>query len=298
VVTADAAIARDWTTSPAILDLPTFTTLYALSDIHGGYDRLVALLARHGLIAAAPATPAAATWTGGDATLVVVGDLIDKGSQSLAVLDLVRALQASAPDHGGRVIALYGNHEAEFLVDATNSKASAFDDELAAQGIDPRTIASGRDDRGVWLRQWPFGARVERWFFAHAGSTAGRTLAEEEDLLRAAITAHDFNDPAIVGDASLLEARDWWQPAGVAQADLAALGVDHIVFGHTPSALGPSGAIAIDTSGALFRIDVGMSPAVDDSKGALLRITHDGADEVATELRADGTTRALWRGPR
>ena len=60
--------------------------------------------------------------------------------------------------------------------------------------------------------------------------------------------------------------------------------------GHTPDALGPAGAIATSQADLLFRIDVGMSPAVNDSSGALLFIAKDGP---AVELRSDGSSRPL-----
>lgn len=44
---------RDWAAHPAVVEAPPATTLYAVSDVHGGYARLVALLARHGVIDAA-----------------------------------------------------------------------------------------------------------------------------------------------------------------------------------------------------------------------------------------------------
>jgi hypothetical protein len=50
---------RDWSKHPAIVVQDTFTTLYALSDVHGGYDRLRALLATWSLIPGQPASPLA-----------------------------------------------------------------------------------------------------------------------------------------------------------------------------------------------------------------------------------------------
>jgi hypothetical protein len=289
--------ARDFVADPVLGDRASYTRLFAVSDVHGGYDRLVALLARYQLIGASPASPGAVEWTGGDATLVVTGDLIDKGSQSLEVIDLFRALEPSAAAHGGLVITLLGNHEAEFLGDPYNSKADAFDSELGADGLDPCLVAT-TEPRGAWLRTRPLGARIGDWFFSHAGQTHGRSWAELDQALRDGLAAGDYRDPELVGSDSLLEARSWWQSSnGLAAQDAAALGVAHIVFGHTPDALGPRGSIATGEAGVLIRIDTGMSPAVDDSEGALLQIVHQGGDEVATELRADGTTTPVWRGP-
>jgi hypothetical protein len=45
--------------------------------------------------------------------------------------------------------------------------------------------------------------------------------------------------------------------------------------------------------GRMFMIDVGMSYAVGSSSGSLLRVTH-GTSDAATQVLADGTTRALW----
>lgn len=285
--------------SGAIVELePGARTLFALSDVHGGYDRLAALLAATGLAKPSPSSAGAITWTGADAILVVVGDLIDKGPQPIEVIDALRALEISAAAAGGRVIVLLGNHEAEFFVNPTNAKADGSDGvdrELTALQIDPATIAAGTEPRGAWLLARPFGARVGRWFFAHGGSTKGRTVAALDAALRAALEAHPtFDADEIVGADSILEARDWYADPAVAIANAAALGVDHVVFGHDPNALGPRGAIAVAQDRRLLRIDCGMSPRVNDSDGRVLRVRHEGAVEIAEELGISGS-RELFR---
>jgi len=132
--------------------------------------------------------------------------------------------------------------------------------------------------------------RIGGWFFAHAGNTAGRTQAQLEHDLEAAVDRDDFRADELVGEASILEARDWYAEPAVVTSTLAALGVAHVVFGHDPNALGPVGRIAVGQDGALIRIDCGMSPDVDDSAGALLRIRGDSAEQLA----ADGTITHLW----
>ena len=291
---------RDWTAHPAVLVMAASPVVYAVSDVHGGYDRLAALLAKNGVIAAIPRSPDAAEWKAAGATLVIAGDLIDKGPSALEAIDLVRALETRAAAAGGAVVFTLGNHEAEFFVDPGNSKADGkdgFDAELRARGIDPVAVASGAEPRGKWLRERPFGAKVGGWFFAHAGNTSGRTVPDLESALRAAHDAHDFNHDELVGPASLLEARGWYGDSQAAAANARALGAGHIVFGHDPNALGPRGAIATAESGLLFRIDCGLSPDVNDSKGAILRIRRDGASDVAESLDAEGTVLELWRGP-
>jgi hypothetical protein len=272
-----------------------------VSDVHGGYDRLAALLAKHGVARGVPSTPDAMAWGAGSATLVAAGDLVDKGPRSIEVIDGLRALQASAASAGGRVIVLLGNHEAELLADPENDKAlkdDGIDAELAARGEAPEAFASPGDERGGWLGGLPVAARVGGWFFAHAGDTAGRTIdAIEADVARA-LPARGFADDVFVGDGSLLESRGWATDAGRVAANLAGVGAEHLVMGHDPHALGPAGAIAATSDASVLRVDCGMSPDVDDSRGALLRVRHEGADDVAEALDADGGVTLLWRGAR
>ena len=281
-----------------IAEQPAFTTLYAVSDLHGHYAQLTALLVKYGLVASAPAQPGLAVWAGGDATLVVLGDMIDKGPGSLEVIEAVMALQASAGASGGRVIALFGNHEAEFLGDPTGSKfvgVDRIDNELASQtpAISPVAFASGADPRGAWIRKLPFGARVGGWFFSHAGDSGGLTVAQLDAELTSALTGpQGFTSPSIVGPTSLLESRTWYTPS-VVTANMAALGVKHIVFGHDPNAFGAAGVIAAPSAyaGALVKIDTGLG--ADVSAGAFLRVRHAGAAEVAEALLPDGTVQPL-----
>jgi hypothetical protein len=281
------------------IDVTVPRAIYALSDVHGGYDRLAALLAGAGVTHGVPARPNAIAWAAGNAVLVVAGDLIDKGPQALEVIEALRTLEATAAPADGRVVVLLGNHEAEFLVNPTNTKANGddgIDRQLYALHIDPDRFAAGFDERGLWLQGRPFAARVGKWFFAHGGSTHGRTLAELDALLRAELRAHaTFDSPEIVGGGSILEEREWYADPAVAPANARALGVAHIVFGHDPNALGPRGAIAVAQDAALFRIDCGMSPNVNDSDGCVLRVRHEGAIEIAEELRANGASREIFR---
>ncbi|MGB7436297.1 MAG: metallophosphoesterase [Candidatus Acidiferrum sp.] len=77
----------------------------AIGDVHGAYDDFVSILQRVGLI------DKQNHWAGGKATFVQVGDLIDRGPKPREVLDLMMALEKGAPEAGGRVISVLGNHE-------------------------------------------------------------------------------------------------------------------------------------------------------------------------------------------
>ena len=80
-------------------------TVVAIGDVHNNFDGFVAILQRVGL------TDQQNHWTGGKTTFVQVGDLLDRGPKPREVMDLMMALEKEAPQSGGRVVSLLGNHE-------------------------------------------------------------------------------------------------------------------------------------------------------------------------------------------
>ena len=291
---------RDWRRFPAIIERDTSAEVIALGDVHGGYERLVNLLSKAGLIKPDTQAPGY-SWTGGNRLLVSVGDLIDKGDQSIEVLDLIMKLQSQASTAGGEVIVTLGNHEVEFLANPNNKKAREFTDELHNKGIEPDTMPQGEKPYGEWLMNRPLAARVNDWFFSHAGNTSGKTIGELSESFRHDVSQGDWGSDFLIGDDSLLEAEKWWKGEGPAAKllddYLRALNVTHIVFGHDPGAFHDKGQIGQEKDGRIFLIDVGMSPAIDYSKGALLLIDKGGGTVVATALDADGTKKEIWRTP-
>ncbi len=303
-----AAVPRNWRQHPAILTTTSAGDILAIGDVHGDYDRLVALLQATGIIAKLPASPAKVEWTAGRATLIFPGDMIDKGPQSLAVLTVIQALQASAASKGGKVIAMMGNHEAEFLADPKADKVDDFKDELKAAGIAPKDVAAGRHPLGAFMRSLPLGVKVNDWFFCHAGNTQGKTIRQLESEIQADVDGRGFGSEAVLGEDSVLESRlepqPWWErektaPAAVLARNAKALGVAHVVMGHQPGAVtfadGTSrkkGEI-YQKNGLIFLIDGGMSQEVNYSRGSLLRITGP-QFATATVVYPDRSTKPLW----
>ncbi len=288
--------ARDWDRFPAVVDKSTSEEIVALGDVHGAYDRVLHLLQVGGIARADPKAKGGYAWAGGKRTLVSVGDLIDKGPQSLEVLDLMMSLQGGARAAGGDVIVTLGNHEAEFLArPGKKKKAEEFERELAERNIDLHDVAEGRNAYGRFFLGLPVAARVNGWFFSHAGSTSGMSLTQIGERFRAVVDSGRWKNPFLIGDDSLLEARKWWK-GDTDDKDLAALPAAHIVFGHDPGAFRDKGTIQTK-NGRLFLIDVGMTPEFDYSKGALLLIDRKDGLDVATSLDASGARREVWRGP-
>jgi hypothetical protein len=297
---------RDWIAHPPIVEVDDAEDIYAVSDVHGHYELLAQLLeANHLMAPGASGDPTQARWTGGRAVLVIAGDIIDKGNKSLEVIDLARALQTGARGTG-RVVVTMGNHEAEFLNDPKNNKASdtgedsdGIDSELKAQGIDPSSLVKGTDaaGRGKWLSSLPLGVRVKNWFFAHAGNTQQMSMQDLSQKLHNSIDNNGYSGKQTTGGDSILEAENWYSNpdhdgAGKTEAD--ALGVDHIVFGHDPGAFGTYGKIAASKNGILVKIDTAMG--IHDSgsigKAFLLHVRTVG-NQSAEILDASGGSTSL-----
>lgn len=286
--------------------------LWVMSDVHGDYDALTTLLSGAGVISGVPATPAQVAWSAGHAVLVVVGDVIDKGPDAPDAIRLLIALQSAAVAAGGNVVVTMGNHEAEFLADPTNSKADAsggLDPELTTIGYTPADTAAGDNDIGKFIRDMPVAARVDDWFFVHAGKTDGKSVAQLATDLQSGIDSGGFGDTVLSSSDSLLEYKlssgNWWDATGNAQTLLTqwttALGVKHLVMGHQPGAVtfADSSSRAQDQmiqkyGALLFLIDTGMSSGVDDTGGALLHVTNAGeASEAFQEVMPNGTAHSL-----
>lgn len=74
-------------------------------DLHGDYDKFVAMARDAGLI------DAAGNWSGGQTHFVQLGDVVDRGPDSRKILDHLMRLEPQAKRAGGYVHALIGNHE-------------------------------------------------------------------------------------------------------------------------------------------------------------------------------------------
>jgi hypothetical protein len=79
--------------------------IVVVPDIHGAYPAFVRLLQATDLV------DDSLSWTGGDSHLVSLGDLLDRGAESRKVMDLLMRLQSEAPEVGGYVHVVAGNHE-------------------------------------------------------------------------------------------------------------------------------------------------------------------------------------------
>ncbi len=122
---------------------------YAIGDLQGCAHEAQILLDR------------IAEEAGDEAAIVFVGDLVNRGPESLAALRRVKALCEAS---GGRIEALLGNHDLHLLAVACGaqqpSRSDTFDEILAAPD---------RDQLMDWLRRRPLAKLDGRHLLVHAG---------------------------------------------------------------------------------------------------------------------------------
>lgn len=90
--------------APALAEGPQ--RIVAIGDLHGDYAAFEEIAQGAGVI------DAKGKWTGGDTVLVQMGDIADRGPDSLDIYRTLQKLEKDAPKSGGKVVVLVGNHEA------------------------------------------------------------------------------------------------------------------------------------------------------------------------------------------
>lgn len=261
----------------------------AVGDVHGDYDQLVAVLKSAALI------DDQGNWTGGKTHLVQVGDVLDRGPDSRKAMDLLIRIEKQAPEAGGYVHALIGNHEAMNVYGdlryTSAGEFAAFRDENSEKVRASELKKERPADPAQWLAQHPLG------YFEHRqqmglGGYYGKWIAGHDSVIKindslflhggigpkyASTKIRDMNqrvreeleDPnklngGIVRD---MEGPLWYR--GLAQGDdsLAPLvdkirknfGVSRIVVGHTYA----NAAITPRFDGKVILIDIGLSRVYD-----------------------------------
>lgn len=277
------ALRRDWNAYPATANVPEFSgTLYALGDVHGDFEHFKNLLVGAQLIQYTGSQPADFNWIAGESILVQVGDLINKGDDSVDTLKLAVALESKARAAGGHALFLAGNHEIGFVAAPFDPKFEALRGELAGKKMGPCSGEfSPNEALGAWLRNRPAAAIVNGMFFAHSGWSQNRSLPEIGNLYEKFIDTNNWDNDFSCGNHTstppsegFFNSENWWGNAGEHfDSALLNLGVKQIVFGHDPNAFGMRGTVGgvfgNNSGHALVKIDAGMWQG--DSTGVLLR---------------------------
>jgi hypothetical protein len=272
--------------SPAWITISTqelrarYDTIWAVSDVHGWLQSLEQLLIGAGLVMREEG--GRPRWLPGRARqlLVVVGDCIDEGPDSVGVVLLLQMLQAQAAAAGSRVIVLLGNHEVDFLAhprSASRELVSSAERAGVQLSRKRRGEQLAQSEFGHFLRGVPVAAFIGSWLFAHAGYLD----AEDDDAalrdyfarLAASWQRTDGEAYRLLRDSrSIVSYHRWWDGSrrrSRMKAHLARLGLDGLVFGHDPGAFGARRTIAMEAGGWLIKLDSGLKTG--HSRGLLLR---------------------------
>ena len=245
-------------TSPAWVSISSadlqqrYDTLWAVSDVHGEREQLEKLLLAAGL---AVRHGGGMDWKPGHARqlFLVLGDSVRGGPDSRGVVLLLKKLQEQSAAEGSRVVVLLGNHEVRFL-------ASPF--------------RRGEDEFSRFIRTMPIAAFVGSWLFAHAGYIDARDKVDDlrEYFAQAGDSWSRGEYGFLLRPNSILEYHDWWKSQrrrSKMKDRLETLGLNGLVFGHDPYALGAPGTIAMDADGWFMKLDTGLKESA--SAGMFLR---------------------------
>ena len=277
------ALRRDWSAFPATLNMKNFAgVLYAIGDVHGDYNDFKNLLVSAKVVRFTGPLATDFEWIAGPSVLVQVGDLINKGDDSVDVLKLAMALETKAKEAGGAAYFLAGNHEIGFIAAPFDPKFEALRTELANKKMGPCSgDFSPNESMGNWLRNRPAAMIVNGMYFSHSGWSQKRSLAEIGIQYEKFIDTNNWDNEFSCGNHTSNPATEgffnseaWWGNEGEQfQPALEALGVQQIVFGHDPNAFGlrgqAGGVFGNEQGRALVKIDAGMWQG--DSTGVLLR---------------------------
>ena len=171
--------------------------IVAVGDAHGAFDRYTAILREAKLL------DTRLRWVGGNATLVQVGDALDRGDDSRKVLDLIRRLEAEAPKAGGQVRFVLGNHEVMRMAgdwryvskadyasfetpQANDMRERLYAEALKVAETDARTKGDKFDEkefRQTFLEKTPLGSAEMIAMFSESGEY-GRWLRQHDIMAR------------------------------------------------------------------------------------------------------------------
>src|SRR5579859_3411939 len=149
--------------------------IWVVGDPQGWLSPLVRVLTDAGLLGAGE------RWSGGAATLVVAGDLVDRGPDGIGVIDLLMRVQSES---GGRVHVVIGNHDVIFLA-AHRFGGSLFDAWLDTGGV-RSDLERLTDSHRAWLCALPAMLRVDDALVVHADGVFYRDYGSSIEAVNSA----------------------------------------------------------------------------------------------------------------
>ncbi|WP_421568944.1 metallophosphoesterase [Stenotrophomonas sp. PD6] len=246
---------------PTAARYPATPRIVAVSDIHGQYALLVKLLRAHQVIDSDD------QWSLGSATLVVAGDVFDRGPQVTEAFWLLYSLQQQAAAAGGAVHFVLGNHETMVLYDDLRYVNPKYLKSAELLGRSYPALYGADSVIGQWLRTRPVMLQIGDSLFLHGGVAPEnldlvRNLEATNTLYQASVGLPKDQVKAAPDTARLFDGKTspiWFRGYFDGQMDtdqvdsvLKQLDLKRIVVGHTSmphvSSFHGDRIIAIDSS--------------------------------------------------
>ena len=218
------------------------SAVYVIGDVHGELEKLRGLLRGAELMG----TDENATWSGGESTLWLMGDLVDHGPDGIGTVELVMRLQEQAAKAGGRIQVLLGNHDVLLLaahrfgaqpIPGSEKTSQDYWQENGGQTADLQRIAP---DHVRWLSSLPAMAREGEYLLAHADALLytryGQSIAQINQAMSGLLRSDDITSWDRLLDEfcehqAFVDSRTGADRAGTF---LRQFGGRQLVHGHTP----------------------------------------------------------------
>jgi Calcineurin-like phosphoesterase len=207
--------------------MPTFV----VGDVHGHVERLAALLRDAGLI------DRRLSWSGADARLWLMGDLVDRGPDGIGAIDLVMRLQRE-----GNVHCLLGNHEAGLISvhrlahEACGAADVTFQAVWEVNGGMASDLERLRPEHVAWIERLPAVAREGDWLLVHSDTDRYLDHGDSVDAICRNVSVTLTDGDATTFGLLLEDLADrgaFVEPARLRRL-LGGLGGEHVLHGHTP----------------------------------------------------------------
>ncbi|MCK5785206.1 MAG: metallophosphoesterase [Candidatus Sabulitectum sp.] len=228
----------------------------AVGDVHGDFGQFVSILQGAALV------DDELNWVGGKTHLVQTGDILDRGPDSRAVMDLIMRLEQEAPLQGGCVHFLLGNHE--IMLMQTDLRYVHPGEILSYGGLKEMVRALRPDgEYGSWLAGHNTAIRINNALFVHGGISedfASFSIDSINEIVRDEIRRSWTSPSGILSSTGPVWFRGLAEGRGSSirrslEEFLEVNSAGIIVIGHTVSIEG----ITTRFSGRVVMIDTGMS---------------------------------------
>jgi len=286
----------------------------AIGDIHGDIQKLLDCLKISGLIRE---DDHGIRWIGGDATVVQLGDVLDRGDAEISTILLLRELDKQARQDGGAVHMLNGNHESLNVAgDFRYVTRGAFWESAMAAGLSEDDALRSKEAilQARWALYRPGGVMAKELsrnptvlivnneiVFAHGGllphhvKYGVQRINDEVAKWMKGADCTDGSAPSppftAMGDSNSVmwnrtfgkercSPYDRIQMKRQLDATLQQLGAKAMVVGHTPQMTG----LNAECNGRIWRVDVGMSSGVLNAEAQVLEFSKDESGNLQASL--------------